>query len=67
MNVVTLWDPVYRLDGVIKAITAGISVYTAILLYKLIPEALALKAPGELAALNTKLEREMMENKVSAR
>src|SRR5262245_42415769 len=48
MNVVTLWNPVYRLDGVIKAITALVSVTTAFLLFPLIPKALALRSPKEL-------------------
>lgn len=55
MSIVTLWDPLYRLDGVIKAATAVVSVITTIVLVPLIPLALALKSPKELAAANQKL------------
>lgn len=55
MGIVTLWDPVYRLDGIIKAATAGISALTTIMLIPLIPMALALKSPKELEAANLKL------------
>lgn len=48
MNIVTLWNPVYRLEGVIKLITALISVATAILLFPIIPQALALRSPKEV-------------------
>ena len=63
MNVVTLWHPMYRLDGIVKAITAAISVLTAILLYRLVPQALEFKGPKELEKLNEELEREIIERK----
>jgi PAS domain S-box-containing protein len=46
----TLWHPVYRLEGVVKALTALLSVPTAILLIKLMPEALSLSSPAQLHA-----------------
>ncbi len=52
LNVIVLWNPVYRLDGVIKAITAGVSVVTAAMLFPLIPKALALRSPKELEKAN---------------
>jgi signal transduction histidine kinase len=55
MAIVTLWNPVYRLDGIVKAMTAGISVLTALVLIPLIPQALALRSPKELEAANEKL------------
>ena len=39
LNIVTLWYPVYRLDGVVKAITAVASIFTAIALFRLLPQA----------------------------
>lgn len=42
MAVWTLWHPSYWLSGLIKALTAAISLSTAILLVSLIPQALAL-------------------------
>jgi signal transduction histidine kinase len=55
MDIVTLWDPVYRLDGVIRAATAIVSIFTAVLLIPLVPLALNLKSPKELEAANLKL------------
>ena len=48
MGIWTLWQPVYRLDGVVKAVTALASVPTAFLLLRLMPRALALPSPAQL-------------------
>src|SRR5690349_13245210 len=48
MGVVTLWHPAYRLDGLIKAITAVASLLTAILLFRLMPQVEALPSPAQL-------------------
>ena len=44
----TLWDPIYRFEGVVKAITAISSVMTAFLLYRLVPSILLLPSPSQL-------------------
>jgi len=59
VEVWTVWHPVYRLAGLVKAITAVLSIGTAILLVKLVPEALTLRSPTELALVNQNLEREV--------
>ena len=59
MEVVTLWRPVYRLSGVIKAFTAVVSIATAVMLVKLIPQALALPSPMQLRTANLNLENEI--------
>ncbi len=46
LNIVTLWYPVYRLEGVVKAITALVSLFTAIALFRLLPQAVALPSPS---------------------
>jgi len=46
VGLVTLWQPVYGLQGLIKVATAGVSVTTALLLWPLIPKALALRVSG---------------------
>ena len=56
MEVWTLWHATYWLSGVVKAITAAVSVPTAILLVRLMPQALALPSPAEL-------RREIVERK----
>jgi PAS domain S-box-containing protein len=47
----TLWHPVYRLEGLIKAMTAAASLTTAIMLVPLIPRVIALAGPEELRQL----------------
>lgn len=63
MEVWTLWHPTYWLSGFLKAFTAFISVYTAILLVPVIPQALALPSPAQLKIANHQLEAEIIERK----
>jgi signal transduction histidine kinase len=67
----TLWHATYRLEGLVKAITAGLSIATALVLIPLIPKALRLptrkdledqiaereRAEEEARELNAELER----------
>jgi PAS domain S-box-containing protein len=48
MEAVIFWHPLYRLAGVIKLITAGVSWATVIALIPTIPRALAMRSPEEL-------------------
>jgi hypothetical protein len=48
MSVWNVWHSAYRLDGVIKAITALASISTAILMFRLVPQAVALPSPEDL-------------------
>lgn len=50
LSVVTIWLPLYWLDGIVKAITAATSVVTALMMYKIIPQALLLRSPAQLEA-----------------
>lgn len=43
-----LWQPVYKLDGIVKAVTGIVSLATAVLLWPLIPRALAIPSPSML-------------------
>jgi PAS domain S-box-containing protein len=61
MDVWTLWYPTYWLSSTIKAITALVSIYTALLLIPLIPQALALPSPKQLEVANLELERQITE------
>lgn len=62
MEVWTLWHPHYWLSGLIKAMTAAVSVSTAVLLVPLIPKALALPSPAQLEAANRHLATEIREH-----
>jgi two-component sensor histidine kinase len=66
LAVVTLWWPVYGIEGVIKAITAVLSIVTAGLLWPLIPKLVALPSPSELRNLNVKLAAKVKEHEVIA-
>jgi len=57
MAVWTIWVPAYWLDGGIKALTAAVSLATAVMIWPLIPHALALPSPVQLRKANTDLER----------
>jgi signal transduction histidine kinase len=56
MEIVTIWQPYYRLAGIVKAITAAASIATAFGLVRIIPQALALRSATELEALNRRLQ-----------
>ena len=59
MGVWTLWFPDYRVDGGIKAITALLSVATAVAIWKVMPLALALPSTGQLERANGLLGAEI--------
>ncbi|BAY13181.1 sensor histidine kinase [Calothrix sp. NIES-2098] len=61
MEIWTLWHPTYWLSGLIKAITAFISIYTAIVLLPIIPQALALPSPKQLETANNQLKLTLQE------
>ncbi|MGE5656115.1 MAG: PAS domain S-box protein [Actinomycetota bacterium] len=61
MAVWTLWHPTYWLSGIIKAITAIVSCYTALELVPLMPKALALPSPAQLEAANQALLLQIIE------
>ena len=50
LSVWTLWYPMYRLEGVVKALTALASMPTAVLLFRLLPQVSALPSPSQLRA-----------------
>lgn len=61
LGVITLWFPLYELEGGVKALTAAVSLATAAVLWPLLPRALALPSPAHLRALNRRLEDEILE------
>lgn len=65
MEIWTLWYPTYWLSGFFKAITALVSLYTAMTLVPLVPLALTLPSPEQLKNANLKLESEIVERKLA--
>jgi len=67
-SAVTVYVPAYWQEGVVKAFTAIISVFSAILLIPLIPKAIALpsltKALDEIKVLNSTLEKQVEELRI---
>ncbi len=63
MSIWTLWHPDYWVSGSIKAVTAGVSVYTALELIPVIPKALDLPSPAQLEQINQQLQQEVAERK----
>jgi hypothetical protein len=50
VNLVTLWFPIYETQGWIKLVTAMVSIATAIVIFPLVPKALAIPTPTEYEA-----------------
>ncbi|MFE4104862.1 sensor histidine kinase [Almyronema epifaneia] len=63
MSIWTLWHPTYWLSGLTKAVTAGVSVLTAVVMMPLIPVALTLPSPEQLRTTNKALQAEIADRK----
>ena len=61
MAIVTVWDPLYRLDGLIKAVTAMVALPTAVAIWWLMPAALHLPRQEQLVSANGALLKEIAE------
>jgi len=55
MDIWVLWHPDYAVQGVILALTAMVSIATFFMTVKLIPQALLLPSPAQLAKVNEEL------------
>src|SRR6266849_2167905 len=58
LSIVTLWVPVYCIEGLVKALTAFASIVTAVVLWPLLPKILALPSPAQLRAAEAALAQE---------
>jgi PAS domain S-box-containing protein len=65
LDVWTLWNPDYGVAGLVKAVTAVASVGTGVMLWDLMPKALALPGPVQLQSLNLLLEQELGEHRAA--
>lgn len=55
-SIVVVWHPAYGIEGLLKLLTAAVSITTAIALWPLIPKAVALPSPAMLQARNDQIE-----------
>lgn len=65
LAVYVLWHPIYRFEGVVKALTAALSFPTALLLIRLVPRVRLLPSPELLRQQNALLATEVAERKVA--
>ncbi|MGY3586493.1 signal transduction histidine kinase/CheY-like chemotaxis protein [Bradyrhizobium sp. USDA 4341] len=57
-SIYTLWVPIYGLEGIVKALTAVASIFTAVLLWPLIPKILAIPTEAQLREAHVALAEE---------
>lgn len=67
MGVWNLWHGNYGVEAIVKAVTAAASVPTAILLWRLIPQALAIPSPTQLQGVNEQLRASIVERDTALR
>jgi PAS domain S-box-containing protein len=65
MSIVTLWVPVYETEGMVKLVTAVLSVGTAIVMWPLVPKLLAMPSRGQVDRLNAELRWRISEQDVT--
>jgi CheY-like chemotaxis protein len=58
LSIVTLWVPIYGIEGIVKLLTAVASIVTAAMLWPLLPKLLAVPSASELRAAQSAAERE---------
>jgi signal transduction histidine kinase len=58
LSIVTLWVPIYGIEGIVKALTALASILTAITLWPLLPKILAIPSPSQLREAKAALAQE---------
>lgn len=59
ISILDIWQPVYWLDASVKTLTAAASLATAVVIWPLMPKALALPSPMQLDQANRDLVREI--------
>ena len=65
LSIYTLWVPVYGIEGLVKAATAMASVFTAGMLWPLLPKLLAIPSPFELRQVQDALKDEEIKTRDS--
>jgi PAS domain S-box-containing protein len=65
LSIYTLWVPIYGIEGLVKAVTAAASVFTAGMLWPLLPKLLTIPSPFELRQAQEALKEEEMKGRDS--
>jgi signal transduction histidine kinase len=60
-SIYTLWIPDYGTEALVKVITAGLSIFTALAIWPLLPKALAIPSTATLRSMNETLKRQVDE------
>ena len=60
LDIIVVWKPIYYLQGWVRALTAVVSLATALAIIPLVPKLLQMKTPDELEAANAKLRDEVI-------
>lgn len=63
LSIYTLWVPVYGIEGLVKALTAAASIFTAGALWPLLPKILTIPSPFELRQVQAALQEEETKNR----
>jgi signal transduction histidine kinase len=58
LSIITLWLPIYGIEGIVKALTAVASIFTAVVLWPLLPKILAIPSPSQLREARAALAQE---------
>lgn len=67
ISIVTLWVPIYGIQALVKALTAVVSVATALVLWPLMPKLLAIPSPTQLRLANEALAERVSERDAAIR
>ncbi|MET3908914.1 PAS domain S-box-containing protein [Bradyrhizobium sp. S3.3.6] len=63
LSIYTLWVPIYGIEGLVKAVTAAASIFTAGALWPLLPKILTIPSPFELQKVQAALEEEEIKSR----
>jgi signal transduction histidine kinase/CheY-like chemotaxis protein len=63
ISLITIWKPIYGLEAGTKAVTALLSLATAVVLWPLIPKAVLIPSRNQLIKANRELEEEILIHK----
>ncbi|WP_230487955.1 ATP-binding protein [Novosphingobium sp. ES2-1] len=61
ISILVLWVPAYGIEALVKVITAGVSIVTAIVLWPLLPKLVAVPSPSQLQSALDRLHEEVAE------